>query len=221
MSFRSYAQVRAAPLGIGAACGIACLLASACAARVGVGGAIDGSGPAPQNYRAVFERWTQDGSLHDGFRTVLLAKATLMGPEMQESLAAERTFWVGPSAPEQPVEADLAPWTVVFSAVSDFDDMGVSTAAKPAAWSASLWVDGVRCALIEVSPNTLDALSRRLYPNLSDWDQQWTARFSGCPNVGVVEFQLSGAHGALELGWEVTPDSVRALPHAPVAAQRR
>ena len=99
--------------------------------------------------------------------------------------------------------------------------MGVSTAAKPAAWSASLWVDGVRCALVDVSPNTLDALSRRLYPNLSDWDQQWTARFSGCPNVGSVEFQLSGAHGALELGWEVTPDTVRALPHAPVAAQRR
>jgi hypothetical protein len=183
-----------------------------------VGGAIDGSGPAPQRYGAVFDRWSQEGSLHDGFRTVLLAKATLMGPEMQEALAAERAFWVtGPP----PTQVDLGPWTVVFSAVSDFDDMGVSTAAKPAAWSANLWVDGVRCALVNVSPNTIDALSRRLYPNLSDWDHQWTAWFSGCPNVGVVEFQLSGAHGALELGWEVTPDSVRALPHAPVAAQRR
>ncbi len=181
------------------------LLVAGCATRVGVGPAIDGTTAAPKDYPSVFDAWTQSGALHDGMATVLLAKATLIGPPMARALDAERKAWMEDADPAQP---DGRPWTVAFSAASDLDDLGISTEKTPAAWQIGMLVDGSRCTLIDVGETKITALTHRLYPNLSTWDRQWVAHFSGCPATGSVELQFTSAHGAMEFGWEVTADGV-------------
>lgn len=189
------------------------LACAGCAARVGVGGAIDGAGDRPPDYLRTFEAWTQEAALHDGFTTVLLAKATLVGPPLARAMAAERAFWA-PGTPTPP--ASDAVWTVAIAAASDLPDLGFPTDPKPGAWSVGLVVDGARCTLAALEPQAIDALTRRAYPNLSPWDRQWLARFGGCPAAGTVQLQLTGAHGALELGWQVDGSEVRALKRAPI-----
>lgn len=189
------------------------LVLAGCAARVGVGGAIDGAGRGARDYAGTFNQWTQSASLHDGMQTVLLAKATLLGPELAVAMVAERKAWV---LDEDPSPPDGAPWTVVFSAASDLDDLGIASPDSPAVWQVGLLVDGKRCTLDDVAETKLTALSRRLYPNLSTWDRQWVAHFSGCSELGEVQLQLTGAHGALEFGWNVGGDSVVAMRRAPV-----
>lgn len=188
--------------------GVALLVLGGCAARVGVGGAIDGEGGEMPGYAGIFAAWTQQAALHDGFQTTLLAKATLLGPQIVDAMVVERRSWV---LGEDPSPPSAEPWRVVFTAASDLDDLGITTATKPAAWQASLLVDETRCTLDEVHEVKIDALTRRLYPNLSSWDRQWEASFSGCPALGEVQFQLTGAHGALEFGWNVGGDSVVAM----------
>ncbi|MSP55412.1 MAG: hypothetical protein EXR69_07410 [Myxococcales bacterium] len=193
------------------------LVLAGCAARVGVGGAIDDAGPGPHDYAGTFNQWTQSASLHDGMKTVLLAKATLLGPELAVAMAAERRAWV---LGEEPAPSNGAPWTVAFSAASDEDDLDIANADAPAAWQVGLLVDGRRCILDDVTETELTAVTRRLYPNLSVWDRQWVARFSGCSELGEVQLQLTGAHGALEFGWSVGGDSVVAMRRAPVRPTR-
>lgn len=187
------------------------LALTGCAARVGVGGAIDGTGAAPVDYARTFAAWTQEATLHDGFTTVLYTKATLIGPPLADAMTDARAHWA-PDAPVPP--APDAVWTVAIAAASDLPDLGFPTDPKPGAWFVGLVVDGARCTLTALTPQKPDAMTRRLYPNLSQWDRQWVARFDGCPSRGAVELQVMGAHGALELGWQVDGAAVEPLKRA-------
>ncbi len=188
------------------------VLLSACAARKGVGGVIEGQGQASRDYSNRLAVWTQEGVLHDGLTTVLLVRATLLGDDLVDAQNAERASWELESAPEP---GPAGP-TVVFSAASDLGDLGVTTSAKAGTWQVGLLVEGQRCQIEEIVETKITALTHRLYPDLSSWDRQWTARFSGCPTLGETQFQLTSAHGALEFGWRVGGDSVVAMRRAPV-----
>ncbi len=186
------------------------LLLAGCAARVGVGGDIDGMGAGPEGYRTTFERWTQEAVLYDGFATVLRVKATVLSPEMRKALTAEEAAWVRGGAE---VEAGDETWTVVFAAASQLDDLGFG---ERGAWQAGLLVDGQRCAPVTLEESKVTALTHRLYPTLTPWDRQWTGVFSGCALQGDVELQVTSAHGAVEIGWQVVGDDVSVLKRAVV-----
>jgi len=192
--------------------GVGILALGGCAARRGVGGEIEGQGRQPEGYPARLAAWTQDDVLHDGFATVLRVRATLLSDEVVDAMNAEAASW---QIDAVPMASPTTP-TVVFSAASELDDLGFSTADKPAAWQVGLLVDGQRCTLEELTETKITALTHRLYPELSTWDRQWTARFSGCPVLGETQLQVVGAHGTLEFGWRVGGDSVVAMRRAPV-----
>lgn len=191
---------------------VGAVLLCACAARKGVGGVIDGQGEPPRAYPERLAMWTQEAVLHDGFTTVLLVRATLMSDDLVAAMNAEQASWVIDSAP---LSNPTGP-TVVFSAASELGDLGFSTPAKPGTWQVGLLVDGQRCVLDALVETKISALTRRLYPDLTPWDRQWIAQFSGCGMLGETQLQLTGAHGALEFGWRVGGDSVVAMRRAPV-----
>lgn len=188
------------------------VLLCACAARKGVGGVIDGQAQTPRAYPERLAMWTQEAVLHDGFTTVLLVRATLMSDDLVAAMNAEQASWVIDSAP---LSNPTGP-TVVFSAASELGDLGFSTPAKAGAWQVGLLVDGQRCVLDALVEVKISALTRRLYPDLTPWDRQWIAQFSGCAMLGETQLQLTGAHGALEFGWRVGGDSVVAMKRGAV-----
>lgn len=177
------------------------LLLLGCAPRVAVGGGITDDVPKPAAYEATIREATRELRLYEEIVHVLLVKALYLSPGVRAAMGRMRAHLLLLDTVE--VAAEPA-HEVLFTAASEHRDDLAFGLADEAPWRVRAFVDGRPCTPDTVTRVPITAMDRALLPWLTEWDTLWRARFAtDCGAEGLFELQLTGPHGAGELGWRL------------------
>lgn len=180
----------------------------ACQARQAVGDDIMADVPPPGDYDASVRGATRELRLYtDGLTTSLLLRAAWLDPGFRRTMESQRAhlLLLEPDLRAERLAASLAEagaaYVFVFSADSQFrDDLRFGFGeAEP--WRLRLFADGRPCApetLVEIVPTPMEL---DLYRFHNRWSSLWSARFEKDCGKGPLVLQVTGPHGAGELGW--------------------
>lgn len=179
-----------------------------CASRVAVGDGLLGDVPAPDAYERTTRAATRDLRLYtDGLTTALLLHAAWLDEDLrraQEDLRAH-LFLLEPAAREARLEASLAEGRAhhvfVVSADSQWREELELAFDDSTPWRIRAFSGEKACTpekIEELEPTPTD---EKLYPFLDRWSHVWTVRFARDCGDGPMVLQLSGPHGAGEVGW--------------------
>lgn len=168
-------------------------------------------GRSPRNaYLAIHREWTRELRLYNGFFTGLLARGTLLAPEMRSAMAEERKRLYGAD------EADHAAWVermrdegsryheVVLAIDSSYDNADEVGGQGDDRWIVRLEKDGAQQPVVDVShvrqPTPLQA---QLFPQVDIWSELFLCRFEKKdPAPGRVVFHIGGGYGNGDMTWE-------------------
>ncbi len=153
-------------------------------------------------YEAAVRSSTSEVRLYDGWYTALLARATLVTPEVaafQAERVAHLTANLGEALP--PPEGI----EVVLSAASHWKEALQVAGDGSAPWTVTLRAGQRACAgapsvTVLKKPSELD---RTLYPHITDWDRVFRLRWSSdaCGGEAPSAMDIQGRHGVGEFTW--------------------
>jgi hypothetical protein len=153
-------------------------------------------------YEAAVQAATAEVRIYDGWYTALLARATLLTPELVAQQEARIAFLTGDAAAARPAPAGIE---VVLAAQSNWKEALQVAGDGSAPWTVSLLAGARNCAgnpEVEFvkKPGELD---RTLFPHLTEWDRMFRLRWAAdaCAGASPTGMRILGAHGRGEFVW--------------------
>jgi hypothetical protein len=164
--------------------------------------------PAPEDYPSAVRAATRELKLYEGLSTALLLRAVRLDGPMRRALEAQRAhlLLLEPTAAAERLAASLAEATTshvfVFSADSQWRSDLRFGFGEDTPWRLRLFSAGEPCPGQSVEKLTPTPMDNALHPFHNGWSELYIARFdAACGETGPLVLQVTGPHGAGELGW--------------------
>lgn len=166
-------------------------------------------------YMKAYQQHTEKVTIYDGFGTALRSWGTYVTPSMRDAMASERQRLLDPTDADHArfealmADDDAEYHEVVFTAGHSMVSGRLRFGEQDDGWRIRLEVDGEPEELVTVfKVRKPHALQIALYPQVSEYNELWFARFRKTRQAtDKVELHFGSGHGHGSLVW--TGDQVR------------